>query len=218
MDMPDRHRNTIVLALSAAIAAAVVCLAPRPVAAEQGAEGDRSNAESTAPRAAPPDAGAQAPTKAAQGSDPSESAAAPTRAPGRSHVHPSPAQILDQRVRALTKELDLDTQQQAGVRRVLIQERMAVLGLRKGNANGAQDVVAASQAILVRTRDEIRSLLNDEQRKKYTVEVPQDKLAPAQADVTHWLQATQVKPRPANAAPDTQATPAAGAVAPTQPH
>ncbi len=127
----------------------------------------------------------------------------------RSHNHHSlsAAQRLDEHVRALTKALDLDKKQQAGVRDILIQERIAILALRKGGTHGAQDVVSASHAIVVRTRSDIRALLSPEQRTKFFVDVPQDQLGPAQADLNYWLDATRAKPAPSTASTMAPAAP-----------
>ncbi len=116
--------------------------------------------------------------------------------PVRAHHPSSAARRLDQHVRALAQALDLDPEQQAGVRAILIKERVAFLDLRRGGGQGAQDVVAASHAIVARTRNDIRELLNPEQRKKFFVDVPEGKLAPAQADLDYWRRATQSPPDP----------------------
>jgi hypothetical protein len=36
-------------------------------------------------------------------------------------------------------------------------------------------------------------VLNEEQKKKYSVDVPRDSLAPAQADLNHYLQLQESK-------------------------
>lgn len=182
-------------------------------------------AQSAAPEVAAPAQGAPASGAVAGAAGPSASAAAassagdmpaPTdertgadgavggaRAPIRHHRPPSAAQVLDEHVRALTKELALNAKQQAGVRQILIKERVAILELRK-RGTGAQDMVAASHKILEHTRGDIRALLDEDQRKKFFVDVPEDNLAPAQADLDYWLRSTRSKPA------ESAATPAAG--------
>ena len=135
---------------------------------------------------------AQAPEAAPAPTDPGAGKHAGAVLPhARNHPRPSAAQNLNEHVRALTKALDLDAKQQADVRKILIQERVAILDLRKNGAPGAQDMVAASHAIVGRTRGQIRALLNDEQRKKFFVDMPEDGLAPAQADRDYWLRAAR---------------------------
>lgn len=115
-------------------------------------------------------------------------------AASRHHPGRTPAQVLDDRVRALTHELQLNPKQQVAAREVLIRERVAILGLLRGrNQAGAssQDFVTQSHAIMERARGEIRALLDEDQRKKYIVEVPQDQLGPAQADLKYWLDASR---------------------------
>lgn len=141
--------------------------------------------------------------------------AAPIARHARGHHAKSAAQNLTDHVQALTKELDLNEKQQAGVRDILIRQRVAIIDLRKGTGLSARDVVAAHQAIVKRTREQIRDLLNAEQRKKFFVDVPQDQLGPAQADVNYWLERTR---NPASGGAETPAVGSVPAPGPVQMH
>jgi Spy/CpxP family protein refolding chaperone len=135
---------------------------------------------------------------------PATDGATPPPVRRRDHGPQGPAQVLDEHVRALAKSLELDAKQQADLRQILIQERAAVLEMRRNGAGGGQDYVTASRAIVARTRDGIRALLTPEQRKKFFTDVPEDSLAPAQADRDKWLEAAHPKPA-AGGAPATPA-------------
>jgi hypothetical protein len=137
-------------------------------------------------------------------------APAPGAARRHDHGHRTPAQVLDDQVKALTQELQLTVDQQRRARDVLIQQRMALLELRK---NGAQDKVAASHAVFQRAKDEMRALLTPEQRAKYFVDAPEEKLSPAQVDRDYWLSVSRTKSS-ARPAAGTQAGSAAPASAP----
>ena len=74
---------------------------------------------------------------------------------------------LDDRVKMLSKALALDAKQQAELRRVLERQREEVMKVWNDASLPAPYRVSATQAISDRTADQIRALLNEEQRKKY---------------------------------------------------
>jgi hypothetical protein len=74
---------------------------------------------------------------------------------------------LEDRVRILTKALDLDPRQQEGLRKILQSQREQVMKAWSDASVAPAYRVAATQAIEDGTADRIRALLNDEQRKKY---------------------------------------------------
>lgn len=87
----------------------------------------------------------------------------------------------------LSAALELDAQQQAQLRTILESERDQVLKLRTESGAMATDRVGALHAIVDHARDQIRAMLNDDQKKKFPNPVPQELTAPAQADTAHWL-------------------------------
>ena len=74
---------------------------------------------------------------------------------------------LDDRVKMLAKALALDAKQQAELRKVLESQREQVLAVWNDASLPAPYRVSATQAISDRTADQIRALLNEEQKKKY---------------------------------------------------
>jgi hypothetical protein len=86
---------------------------------------------------------------------------------------------LEERVALLTKELDLDAKQQAGVRRALLRQRDQVQRIWRDGAVPSADRIFATRAVSNQTAQQIRALLNEEQRKRYD--------PPAEADVGHAI-------------------------------
>lgn len=105
------------------------------------------------------------------------------------------AQGIDDSVHRLTVALDLDADQQQALRQILVDQRRRILKLRSPDAAAAPDRTATMLAIYDQTRARIRALLNDEQKKKYAIDVPRADLAPAQADMTKWMELQEAKRR-----------------------
>ena len=132
------------------------------------------------PEVLPPGAlSAEAATEAAPAAtNPAQAAerAKPGNARATTHVqhaaHLSPEQVLDERVAALGKLLGLDAGQKAGVRKVLLAQRDQLRQVWSDPGRSSADRIGASQSINQRTEDQIRSLLNEEQRKQYIVSKP----------------------------------------------
>jgi hypothetical protein len=103
-------------------------------------------------------------------------------------AHHTPGQGIDESVRRLTRSLDLDSAQQAKLREILWDHHRQVMKLRNEDSTVAVDRAGATLALLDRTKARIRDILNEEQRKEYSVDVPRDQTAPAQADLQHWMQ------------------------------
>lgn len=104
------------------------------------------------------------------------------------------ASPLDRRVMLLAKELGLDANQRAQVKRVLERQREQVARVWNDGSIPPARRVSATQAIGDRTADRIRALLNDEQRKKYIQ--PRQRTAAvgtAGGDVESWMKAGQPK-------------------------
>jgi len=111
-----------------------------------------------------------------------------TEAPRRHPLRRAAGHSLEDRVQVLTKGLDLDPTQQAALRRLLESQREQIRQVWADRST-ASDHVGAIRAILDRTGDRIRTMLNDEQRKRYILARPQrGKESPAQGDVEHWMQ------------------------------
>lgn len=163
--------------------------------------------------AQPADAPLAATPPQAEGSTADTQASAPLNSPRAAHNHHplSAAERLNEHVQALTKSLELDERQQKALRAILIEERAGILKLRRGENH---DIVAAAQALKAHTREQIRALLNEEQRKKFFTDVPEENLAPAHADRDYWIE--QTRPRPAAASPDAASAAGSGSSPPAR--
>ena len=98
------------------------------------------------------------------------------------------AQSIEASVHRLARGLDLDPGQQARLRQILVDQYRQVLQLRSGNAPIPVDVTGTTLAIYDQTKARIRAMLNDEQKKKYSADVPREQTALAQADLQHWME------------------------------
>ena len=99
-------------------------------------------------------------------------------------------QAIDAEVGRLTRLLDLDAGQQARLRRILQSRNSRMRSVWKDNPSPDADRIRPTIAIMESTRDQIRSILTDEQRLKYPAAVPREQLGPATADLDHWLRLT----------------------------
>jgi hypothetical protein len=113
----------------------------------------------------------------------------------RPPTHRTADQGIDESVRSMTRSLELDSAQQAKLRQILLDQRRQAVKLRSDNSELGADRVGATRALVDQTKAKIRAMLNDEQRKKYSVDVPRDQTAPAQADLQHWMQLQESKRR-----------------------
>lgn len=147
-------------------------------------------ADESAPAAGEPSAVAlsAAPTTEATVKPPAPDADSPKPSHHRPVKRLTAAQRIDENVRRLTRGLDLDPSQQEQFRQILVDQHRHIMALRSSQSTAPVDAAGASLAIYDQTKARIRAMLNDEQRKKYSVEVPRDELAPAQADLQHWMQ------------------------------
>jgi hypothetical protein len=106
----------------------------------------------------------------------------------------TPEQVIDERVQRLARSLDLDETQQAKLRGILENEHRQISTVRTESPPAGVDRVGLMLAILDRTREEIRAMLSEEQRKKYPAAVPRGSTAPASADLDFWMRRTQPPP------------------------
>src|ERR1700722_6032459 len=79
---------------------------------------------------------------------------------------------LEDRVKMLAKALDLDASQQSQLRKILIGQREAVRKIWRDPSLSPAERAPATRAANERTGDEIREILNDEQKQKYNTTVP----------------------------------------------
>ena len=104
-----------------------------------------------------------------------------------------PGSQLEDRVKMFAKALDLDASQQTQLRKILVERRDTVRKIWSDRSLLPAERAPATRAANERTGDEIRAILNDEQRKKYNTALPS--VAPDQGDkrsIEQWLDA---KPR-----------------------
>jgi hypothetical protein len=123
----------------------------------------------------------------AQASTGSNAAADPVHA-----VRRGGASTLDDRVTAFTRALELDPVQQARLRKILMEQRDTVRKIWSDRTLLPAERVPATRAANERTGDEIRSILSDDQKKKYNP--PRPSSAPERGDtrsVEQWLDATR---------------------------
>ena len=76
---------------------------------------------------------------------------------------------LEDRVNVLSKALNLDEKQQSDLRKVLEGQREQVRMIWSDTSVPAAYRVIATQALSEKTADQIRALLNEEQKKKYNL-------------------------------------------------
>jgi len=79
---------------------------------------------------------------------------------------------LDDRVKAVSTALDLDAAQQTQLRKILLDQRDAVRKIWSDKSLSPAERVPATRAAGTRAGDEIRAILNDEQKKKYNSATP----------------------------------------------
>jgi hypothetical protein len=96
---------------------------------------------------------------------------------------------IDDQVKGLAKNLDLNDTQQAAVKKILEQRQQATL--RIWREDSGSDRISRIRALQLRTAEQIRAVLNDEQKKKYNPlgQRPPQQTSP-QPSVEDWLKAT----------------------------
>ena len=101
---------------------------------------------------------------------------------------------LDRRVALLAKELNLDASQRVRVKQVLEAQRAQVDKVWNDTSLPAAVRVSTTQSIGDRTADQIRALLNEEQRKKYIQPRQRDAaVGTAGSDVEAWMNTSKRK-------------------------
>jgi hypothetical protein len=103
---------------------------------------------------------------------------------------------LEQRLQMLSKELNLTDAQRRKVRDILVAQRARVRQIWSNPAIDPNDRAPATQAVTERTGDEIRAVLDEEQRKKYNQTKPDMPIeAGSRRGVDEWMR--QMSPQEA---------------------
>jgi predicted TIM-barrel enzyme len=98
---------------------------------------------------------------------------------------------LEDRVKVLAESLHLDDAQQVAVTKILEERQQETLRIRRDASISGSDRMAQFRAIQDRTVARIRSVLNEEQKKKYDpLAVRRVEPAPEQRSVEDWIKAT----------------------------
>ena len=116
--------------------------------------------------------------------DPSLEAAPSVRA--AHHRHRTVVTVDDQ-VKRLTRELDLDVVQQSAVKNILAQRRQETLHIMRDGQG--TDPVGRFQQLQVTTVERIRGVLNEEQKKRYHPLDQSPLPASPQPSVEDWMKA-----------------------------
>jgi hypothetical protein len=106
----------------------------------------------------------------------------------RPQPHRTAGQAIDETVRRMSRGLDLDAVQQQKLREILLDQQKQSRKLRDENPQAGVDWTGATVGIVDQTKTRIRAMLNEDQKKKYSTDVPREMTAPAHADLQHWMQ------------------------------
>jgi hypothetical protein len=168
--------RTVLLALMFALGAADRC----------DAQAEHPARPLSSPAAAEAMQGGAPPAESPASTDADPPAGSALRSRSHRPSHRTPAQVIDANVRRLAQGLRLDHEQQARLREILVDQYAQLMKLRTESAPGT-DRVGAMRAIVDRTREKIRGMLNDEQKKQYATDVPREVTAATRADLEHWI-------------------------------
>ena len=149
-----------------------------------------------------PPAVAQAPGSTPDGVKPD--VAPPVRPATRPHVvgqHRTLAEAIDANVQRFSRGLNLDPSQQDNLRQILWDQHRELRARLVENPQPGFDRAALTSAILEHTKVQIRAMLNDEQRSKYSGQVPSELTAPSRADLEHWVEVQNGGAQPRGAQP-----------------
>lgn len=120
-----------------------------------------------------------------------EASGATSPAPETHRGHPRTAIHIDDRVKVLAKNLDLNEEQQSAVRKILEQRQEETLRIRLDRSIGGEARFQRFRALQDNTVLRIRAILNEEQKEKYDPlavrRLPSD---PQQRSVEDWLKVT----------------------------
>lgn len=97
-------------------------------------------------------------------------------------------EIFEERVKAFAKNLDLNADQTAAVRQILLDREQEMLRLRTGPSMTGSERIERIRMLQDETVMRIRAILNDEQRKKYDpLAVRKVQPAADQRSVEDWM-------------------------------
>lgn len=124
---------------------------------------------------------------------------APAQPPPRPSMGRSRRSALDARVATLARALALDAKQQAELRKVLLDQRAQLLTIWGDQTLPSGSRVAMTREVSRRTADRIRSLLTEEQRKRYNPPPADEGNTVRDARVEDWMKrgANEAKVPPA---------------------
>ena len=98
---------------------------------------------------------------------------------------------IDDRVRVLARSLDLNEAQRAAVKKILEQRQQETLRIRQDPSISGGARIERFRALQDHTIERIRTVLNEEQKKKYDpLAVRKATPAPDQKSVEDWLKVT----------------------------
>lgn len=125
--------------------------------------------------------------QATEAKDPAPTATAPAQP-----THPTRRRAsLDDRVKALAAALSLNEEQQAAVKKILEQRHQETLRIGRDPSIPGSARIERLRALQDQTVERIRSVLNEEQKKKYDpLAVRRAGPAPGQKSVEDWLKVT----------------------------
>ena len=95
---------------------------------------------------------------------------------------------VDDQVKGLAKSLDLNQDQQEAVKKIL--ERRQLESVHIMHSSSGPDAIDRFRALQTGTVEQIRAVLNDEQKKKYNPLAPRPPQASDQPSVQDWIKAT----------------------------
>jgi hypothetical protein len=113
-------------------------------------------------------------------------AASPARQTHRGHRRPS----IDDRVKVLAKNLDLNEAQQSALKKILEQRQQETLRIRRDSSALGSARISHFRALQESTVERIRAVLNEEQKKRYDPLAPRRIQPASQPSVEDWLKAT----------------------------
>ena len=96
---------------------------------------------------------------------------------------------IDDQVKEFAKNLDLNQEQQAAVKKIL--ERRQQESLHIMRSSSGPDAIDRFRALQVGTVEQIRAVLNDEQKKKYNPLAPHPAQTSPQPSVEDWMKAAK---------------------------
>jgi hypothetical protein len=98
---------------------------------------------------------------------------------------------IDERVKVFAKNLGLNEEQQAAVRRILEQRQQETVRIRQDTSISGGARIERFRALQDHTIERIRAVLNDDQKRKYDpLAVRRATPAPDQKSVEDWLKVT----------------------------